>query len=121
MSKTSYQIDSVNISPVDNNKLATEMPTGAGANALNINIIHQKDPLVINCNKLEPTDNPLVFQLNSDVAASNGLKSLIVDYSNAGLFGGPTISYDDKLGSITFSEPADTPTLGNANADENEN
>ena len=45
MSKTSYQIDSVNISLVDtDNKLVTVMPTGA--NTLNINI-NNKAPLVI--------------------------------------------------------------------------
>nr|WP_156405183.1 hypothetical protein [Rickettsia rhipicephali] len=57
------------------------------------------------------------------MAASNGLNSLTIDYSDAGLFSGPTISYDNKLGTITFSGPADsnanTETLGNTiNTDE---
>ncbi|KIJ88802.1 hypothetical protein SB78_03555 [Rickettsia asembonensis] len=125
MSKISYQIDYVNISADTDNKLVTVMPTGAGANTLNINI-NNKAPLVINCNDLEPTDNPLVFQLNSDVAASNGLRSLIVDYTDIkNIFEGLTISYDEKLGTRTFSEPADsinnTPTLGNTPIDETEN
>ncbi|WP_064429107.1 hypothetical protein [Rickettsia sp. Tenjiku01] len=90
-----------------NTKLVT-----IGANTLNINI---EAPLVIKHKDLEPTDNPL----NNDVAASNGLNSLTIDYSDAGLFSGQTISYDNKLGTITFSGPADsnanTDTLGNTN------
>ncbi|KJV80891.1 hypothetical protein RHORCCE3_0069 [Rickettsia hoogstraalii str. RCCE3] len=72
MSKTSYQIDSVNISPVDtDNKLVTVMPTGS--NTLNINI-NNKAPLVIKYEDLKPTNNPNVLELDSDVAASNGFK-----------------------------------------------
>lgn len=117
MSKTSYTIE------IDNS-VDTKLVTipALDANTLNVNIIHQKAPLVINRNDLKPTDNPNVLELDSDVAASNGLKSLRVDYSNAGLFGSPTISYDDKLGSITFSEPVDeAQALGNTPIDETEN
>ncbi|MFV0251103.1 MAG: hypothetical protein AB8U53_01125 [Rickettsia aeschlimannii] len=89
-------------------------------NTLNINI---EAPLVIKHKDLEPTDNPLIFKLNSDVAASNRLNSLTIDYSDAGLFSGPIISYDNKLGTITFSRSTDsnanTETLGNTiNTDE---
>ncbi|MFP3120239.1 hypothetical protein GCO76_01495 [Rickettsia sp. R2] len=103
----------INHSFVDT-KLVTITPIGA--NTLNINI---EAPLVIKHKDLEPTDNPL----NSDIAASNGLNSLTIDYSDAGLFSGPTISYDNKLGTIIFSGPADgnanTETLGNTiNTDE---
>ena len=111
------KISDINHSFVDT-KLVTITPIGA--NTLNINI---EAPLVIKHKDLEPTDNPLIFKLNSDVAASNGLNSLTIDYSDAGLFSGPTISYDNKLGTITFSGPADsnanTETLGNTiNTDE---
>ncbi|CAK6516545.1 hypothetical protein [Rickettsia helvetica] len=69
----------------------------------------------------------LFFKLNSDVAASHGINSLVLDYSDTGLFSGPAIIYDDKLGVITFSGPVDntvnykvdsTETLGNTNTDE---
>ncbi|MFV9858291.1 hypothetical protein [Rickettsia sibirica] len=103
------KISNINHSFVDT-KLVTITPIGV--NTLNINI---EAPLVIKHKDLEPTDNPL----NSDVAASNGLNSLTIDYSDAGLFSGPTISYDNKLGTITLSGPADsnanTDTLGNTN------
>ncbi|MCX4079693.1 hypothetical protein N7280_03490 [Rickettsia rhipicephali] len=99
------KISDINHSFVDT-KLVTITPIGA--NTLNINI---EAPLVIKHKDLEP------------YAASNGLNSLTIDYSDAGLFSGPTISYDNKLGTITFSGPADsnanTETLGNTiNTDE---
>ncbi|GAA5252508.1 hypothetical protein [Candidatus Rickettsia kedanie] len=104
MSKTSYTIDLIDNS-VDTKLVTIPMPS---ANTLNINIIHQKVPLVINRNDLEPTnDDSLVFKLKDDVAASNGLKSLRVEYRDAGLFSGPTISYDENFSSVTFSEPVD--------------
>ncbi|WP_146620358.1 hypothetical protein [Rickettsia argasii] len=93
----------INHSFVDT-KLVTITPIGAST--LNINI---EAPLVIKHKDLEPTNNPL----NSDIATSNGLNSLTIDYSDAGLFSGPTISYDNKLGTIIFSGPAD----GNANTE----
>ncbi|WP_392506494.1 hypothetical protein ACE5D9_01550 [Rickettsia sp. 2024-CO-Wats] len=75
-----------------------------GTNTLNINI---EAPLVIKHKDLEPTDNSLIFKLNSDVAASNGLNSLAIDYSDAGLFSGPA------------DGNANTETLGNTiNTDE---
>lgn len=118
MSKTSYTIE------IDNS-VDTKLVTipASDANTLNVNIIHQKAPLVINRNDLEPTNDPLVFKLKSDVAASNGLKDLTIDYSDIDLFNGPTISYNNQLGSITFSGPVDeAQALGiTINTDETEN
>lgn len=123
MSKTSYQIDSVNISPVDtDNKLVTVMPTGAGANALNIYIPYRNEPLIIQNKDLEPTNQEGILKLNNDVVLSNGLRSLIVDYTEIrNIFDGPTISYEYIYNRITFGEPVDeAQALGDAKADETE-
>ncbi|WP_233418807.1 hypothetical protein [Rickettsia tamurae] len=81
MFKISYTTDLIDTSSVDT-KLVTI--TATGANTLNINITN-KAPLVIKNKDLEPTNDPLIFKLNSDVTASNGLNSLVLDYNDAGL------------------------------------
>ncbi|HJD60146.1 MAG TPA: hypothetical protein LFW20_05820 [Rickettsia endosymbiont of Omalisus fontisbellaquei] len=119
------KISDIDTSPVDTKLVTITTPS---TNTLNINIPHQKTPLVINKKDLELTNNHYVLKLNSDVATSYGLNSMTLDYSDAGLFSGPTISYDDKLGSITFSGLAadsiiinkvdNVPTLGNTDTAE---
>ncbi|MEY4463256.1 MAG: hypothetical protein RLZZ81_227 [Pseudomonadota bacterium] len=121
MSKASYTIDLIDTS-IDT-KLVTI--TAPGANTLNTIIIN-KSPFVIKAEDFEPTDKKGIFTLKSHLALSHGLNNMTLDYSEAGLFSGPAISYDDKLGSITFSEPVDssvnykvynTETLGNNTAE----